>query len=102
MAKLQMINRFLLCFPWWQFHHRSTIPVYKHKIQEAETVVIEPTPHIEDLRYWIFFYKTIAAASGRGALGMQWVQQAEKVDSIEELSDNVPESEQFSAKVAAS
>lgn len=57
--------------------------VYKHRIQEAETVVIEPIPHIKDLRYWKnYFYKTIGAASGRGALGMRWVQQTEKVYSM--------------------
>lgn len=51
---------------------RSFTPVYKHKIQEAETVVIEPLPHIKEFRYWkIIFYKTIAAASGRGTLGTE-------------------------------
>ena len=80
----------------------SSVPVYKQKIKEADSIAFDPLPHIKDLRFWkIKSYKKIAAASGRGALGMQWAKKAEEVSSIEDLASDGPGMENFSAIIAS-
>ena len=75
--------------------------MYRHKINEAETVVIEAIPHVKVVRYWKnIFYKTIAAW-GRGALGTQQAKKVLEVKPMEALTSDGPGIENLSAIVAS-
>ena len=71
------------------------------KGKEADTVNFDPLPGIKYFRPWrIKFFETVAAASGRGAAGVQWISEIERVNDIDDLEDD-HEWIMFSQKLSA-